>query len=371
MKNRISLFAFLLLSAISVTAQQEQGDPRELDTLAKQKNFKLAALPIVFYTPETEFGFGGGGQLFLLNNTNEYNNRLSSIFFSAIYTSVGQIIFNVTPEVYLAKGNYQIDADYLFEIYPNSFWGIGPDTPEDNIESYNQTTHRLEVTFLKRLPPDLNFGFSYYFANHEVTEIAKGGLLDAGDILGSDRAILSGLGAQFNLDSRDDAASATSGSLLEFGARFSAKVLGATHSFNKFTFDLRHYKPLTDKSTFAAQLYVESNLGDVPFQGMAYYGGGNRARGYFNGRFIDKNMYVVQGEYRYRFKPRWAIAAFGLFGSVANDIDELFSFNTLKPAFGGGIRFKILKDQNTWVRLDIGSGKDGQSGIYFGVNESF
>jgi len=30
-----------------------------------------------------------------------------------------------------------------------------------------------------------------------------------------------------------------------------------------------------------------------------------------------------------------------------------------------------LKDQGTWLRLDVGKGKDGQNGFYFGVNEAF
>ena len=38
---------------------------------------------------------------------------------------------------------------------------------------------------------------------------------------------------------------------------------------------------------------------------------------------------------------------------------------------GGGIRIKVLKEQNTLVRLDYGFGEDGNSGFYFGVNQAF
>ena len=78
---------------------------------------------------------------------------------------------------------------------------------------------------------------------------------------------------------------------------------------------------------------------------------------------------MVQTEYRYRFKPRWIVAAFALVGEVAPKVGEFFS--DLKPSAGGGIRFKIVKDQDTWLRLDIGFGKDQSSGVYFGVNEAF
>jgi hypothetical protein len=46
-------------------------------------------------------------------------------------------------------------------------------------------------------------------------------------------------------------------------------------------------------------------------------------------------------------------------------------FTNVKPGAGGGIRFKFVKDQNTWLCLDFGTGRDGSSGIYFGVNEAF
>ncbi|WP_224488101.1 BamA/TamA family outer membrane protein [Robertkochia flava] len=367
--GRLSIIWLLFLFSLSLKGQERDGLP--LDTLKGSRNLKFIGIPIAFYTPETQFGVGGGAQLFLLNNTNRFNERVSQILFSGIYTSAGQVILGAAPEVYLGRGNYFIDADYQFEIYPNYFWGIGPETPEDAKEAYNQTSHVVTVSFLKRLPPDLNFGFTYTFANYQITEVEEGRLLDSGTVPGSDRTVISGLGAEFNLDTRNEVSSPTKGSLLKFSAHFSSEVFGATHGYNKFQLDLRHYIQAGTKGTFASQLYVETNYGQVPFQGKAHFGGSSKGRGYFYGRFIDDHMYILQGEYRYRFKPRWAIAAFGLFGDVAGDTSDLFELNRMKPAFGGGVRFKILKDQNTWVRLDFGKGKGEQSGIYFGVNEAF
>ncbi len=58
-------------------------------------------------------------------------------------------------------------------------------------------------------------------------------------------------------------------------------------------------------------------------------------------------------------------------GKVANNQKQLLSLNDLKPSAGGGIRFKLLKTQDTWVRLDAGIGIDGSNGVYFGINEAF
>ena len=367
----ILLIALLFLPFL-IRAQDRGQEPIiKSDTLRKEKKLQIIAIPVAFYTPETKFGFGGGGQLFLLGEKARFRNRISNVLMTAIYTTQKQLIIDIKPEIYLGSGNYFIDASYRFEIFPNSFWGIGPDTPEEDEEIYNQTSNILNINFLKRLPPNLNFGFTFHFANHQVTEVEEGGQLDSGLILGSDRAVIAGFGATFNLDDRDDIGSTTAGNYLSFSARFSSELLGATQGFNTFILDLRTYRPIGKKSVFAAQLYLENHFGDAPFQGQATYGGASRARGYFYGRFIDNHMYVFQGEYRYRFKPRWAVNAFGLFGSVNSEVNELYKFDKLKPSFGGGIRYKILKDKSTWVRLDYGIGKGEQSGIYFGVNEAF
>ena len=373
MKRTLFFIVFMLFLVPISMLGQDSGDDAiiKTDTLRKEKKLQILALPVAFYTPETQFGFGGGGQMFLLGEKARFRNRISNVLVTAIYTTNEQFIFEALPEIFLGSGNYFIDAKYRFEIYPNSFWGLGPDTPEDAEEIYNQTSHLLDINFLKRLPPNLNFGFTFRFGNYQVTEVEEGGILDSGLVLGSDRAVIAGFGATFNLDDRNDLGSATAGNYLSFSARYSSQLLGATQGFNTFTLDLRSYRPIGERSVFAVQLYVESHFGDAPFQGQAIYGGSNRARGYFAGRFIDNHMYVFQGEYRYRFKPRWAINAFGLFGSVNDEVNQLYKFNNLKPSFGGGIRFKILKDKSTWLRLDYGVGKGEQRGIYFGVNEAF
>ena len=372
MSRRILLFGILMLFPLLASAQITDKDVFvTTDTINKQKKVQVVALPIVFYSPETELAFGGGGQLFLLGEKSRFRNRISNIFFTAIYTSRNQVIIEFLPEIYLGSGNYFIDMAYRFEIFPNSFWGIGPTTQEEDEEIYDQTTHFLDIQFVKRLPPNLNFGFLYHFSHHDVTEVQEDGILDSGTVEGSDGATISGFGALFNLDDRDDVGSATSGNYLSLLAKFSSELLGATHSYNKFILDLRTYRPIGKKSVLALQFYTENTFGDAPFQGLAAYGGSKGARGYFKGRFLDNHMYVIQGEYRYRFLPRWTLAGFGLVGSVDGRISDLWSLNDLKPAFGGGIRFKAIKDKSTWLRFDFGKGIDGQSGIYFGVNEVF
>lgn len=365
------IFPFILLLFFPLLSMAQRGEDAIVrsDTLNKKSNIKLIGIPVIFSTPETGFGFGGGGQLFITGENNLFKSRKSNILFTGIYTANSQLMIEASPQIYFGAGDYYMDGVYEYSVYPNKFWGIGNDTPESNEEDYNMTSHRFRIDFLKRLPPSLNFGLRFHFENHEVTEVAEGGLLDSGEVLGSDRAVIVGLGAVFTLDTRDLVEDPRGGYYVNFNAQFSSENFGSTHGFNRFITDLRAYRPLGEKSLLAARLYVENNIGDVPFQAKSQFGGGDMARGYFKGRFIDDQMYVLTAEYRWYFLPRFSLAAFGLMGEVSDLTQDFFK----GPHFsaGGGIRFKVLKEQNTLVRLDYGFGEDGNSGFYFGVNQAF
>lgn len=368
MRRYLILISLLGFSFHALAQRQDQAIIRS-DTLNKGKDLKLIGIPVIFSTPETGFGFGGGGQLFLTSEKNVFRSRKSNILFTGIYTTNSQVVIQALPQIYFGAGDYYLDGVYEFRIYPNKFWGIGNDTPASNEEDYNMTSHKFRVDFLKRLPPSLNFGLRFNLENHEVTEVAEGGLLASGDVLGSDRAVIVGLGAIFTLDTRDQVEDPHGGYYVNFNAQFSSENFGATHGFNRFITDMRAYRPLGKKSLIAARFYLENNYGDVPFQAKAQFGGGDMARGYFKGRYIDNQMYVLTAEYRWRFLPRLSLAAFALMGEVS-DINQDF-FKAPHFSAGGGIRFKVLKDQNTLVRLDVGVGEDGNSGFYFGVNQAF
>ncbi|WP_109829627.1 BamA/TamA family outer membrane protein [Reichenbachiella versicolor] len=339
------------------------------DTIVNTGWIKTIGIPIIFYTPETNLGFGGGAQFFLTQQNNKFNQRRSNILASGIYTLKKQVIVDIKPQIYLAEGEFFLDMVYQYKVFPNSFWGVGNNTPDDNREEFNSTSNIIKVAFLRRIPSSLNFGLEYHYEHHYITKVEEEGLLAPGNILGSNKAVISGLGAVFNFDSRDNTASTSNGHFLQMSAKYSSINFGATSGYNKFVTDLRTYRPITSNSTLAFQVYTENNYGEVPFQGMAWFGGGERGRGYFKGRFMDLKMFVLQAEYRLRFHPRWTAAGFALAGNVGPQTSEMI--NSVKSSYGGGIRYKLTKDEDIRIRLDFGFGQNGSNGIYFGVNEAF
>ena len=363
----LACLAFCFIQEIH--GQDYEKERYNLDTIRGNKNIQAIFLPVLFYTPETQVGFGAASQVFFNTTTNRYNERVSNIFASILYTTEKQLIVDLKPVFYLRNGDYQLEGLFKYKKFPNFFWGLGSDAPDEQKEAYNMRTILFHGSLLKRIPSDMSFGFKYTYERYTMLEIAEDGMLSSGEIEGSDGAVYSGLSVIFQLDDRDNVFSPNSGNFIRFLGGFSSKVIGASNSFNRVEFDFRKYMRITPKGVLAVQGYFQSNYGMVPFQNQAWYGGGERARGYFNGRYIDNHMYVIQAEYRYRFHPRWSAAGFFVHGEVADSPTEFLRDSRF--AFGGGIRFQLLKSNQTLVRLDFGIGRDGNNGVYFGVNEAF
>ncbi len=370
MRSTISI----LLLFLSLVCSGQNSDIKEQavqsDTIA-YRNVSTLLVPIAFYSPETNFAFGGGMQMFFKTGKSNSEVLNSTVLASAIYTLNKQLIVEVQPQIYFNYEKYFLDTKFRYKVFPNLFWGIGPNTPKTAEENYNQTEISLEAKFIKSLPSNVNFGFAFNFSDFNVTEVTNGGILDSDQVAGSNGATLVGVGIVLNIDSRDNKFSPLRGGFYQFNTNFTSKTLGSTHSFNTYFLDARKYLNLGNNKILALQVYSRLTFGDSPFQAKAYYGGADVARGYFKGRYIDDHLYVVQMEYRQPISRRWELAAFALTGNVGHNESGHGLFNDFKTSFGAGPRFFLYKNKRTLLRLDIGVNREGESGIYFGVNEAF
>lgn len=359
----------ILLLTVQLRAQEEKERLFSSDTIKVAKRIQVLGLPVLFYTPESSFGGGGGIQFFFPNQRSEYNDRISNIFTTMIYTANKQLSVNALPQIYLYNGKMFLDGDFLYKIYPNSFWGVGSDMPESNLEKYNMETFSIRLALLNRIPPSLNFGFEYQFESHKMLEVAEGGILDTANIPGSKGATISGLSFVLNYDDRDNIYSPVYGNYLIFKGGFSSLTFGATHAFNKYLIDLRKYVTMGGRHTLAIQVYLQASAGDVPFQSMALLGGPQRNRGFFKGRYMNNNYLLFQAETRWRIHRRVHVNAFASLGQIADSTQEFF----MHPKFSGGLglRYKLLKSNPTLIRVDFGINQYGGTGLYFGVNEAF
>ena len=117
-----------------------------------------------------------------------------------------------------------------------------------------------------------------------------------------------GTGIAFAFDTRDNDFYPTKGFLAELGASVFNQVGGDSYGFMRYTLELGGYITLLRPGRiFAARLLGEVNTRlsddkDTPFFERASLGGANTLRGYSTGRFRDKDLILLNLEYRY---PIW------------------------------------------------------------------
>lgn len=386
MHHMLRIFFTLLLSFLVLigTAQETRSDSTpqaESHGIASKPGF--IGLPVLFYLPETGIGGGLAGIYFFRFKGVDPSTRLSSVQMLGHITQTGARLLTVPYEFHLDRNKHIIKGRLSWFKYPYFFYGIGPDAPQENEELFTTSSLWLRAYYLYQVRPNFFTGLYYRMDNTYGIEIeSEDGLLAPGNILGSDGGLASGLGAVVSYDVRDNIYTPTVGPFIEATVTLNRPWLGSDFNFVRFELDARHYLRLPKHQILAFHGVLDASWGELPFESLGLVGHFTINRGYYEGRFRDKVMGAVQGEWRVpifrgdgpreslKIHQRFSVA---LFGSLANVSPTLgsFSLNNVKYAYGGGIRFLVQRKENVTVRFDYGRGLPGNDGFYFMIGEAF
>lgn len=344
------LAALALLLALGSGPLRGQGDTAK--AAAPRGGFLVS--PVAYYSPETRLAFGVVGIHYFRLGRPAPASRLSHYRFNFIRTQNKQTIAEIDYELYLKNDNFLLDGQVKYSLYPDRFYGIGNRNPETNRESYSSRNWRLQMNMQRRWGSSLFAGLHLDYYSLQVIDVAKGGLLAAGDIAGSRGGTLSALGLFAKWDSRDNTFSASSGAYCAlFFNFFSPIVLAGDFAFTQMILDARKYVSLGPAQVLAVQGVFKAVWGDCPFQALPMFGGMNLLRGFYEGRYRDRNMLAVQAEYR---RPLWGRFGFCAFAGAAQVQDKIprLALGEFHVAGGAGLRYKFNRRENLSVRLDIG-----------------
>ncbi len=335
----------------------------------REKGAGILVAPILYYLPETRLAFGLAGNLvFRLGNTNG-QDRPSTVSPIFVYTQNKQFKSQLSADIYFKQEDYHLIADLKFQRYPDKFFGIGSHMSKDAEEDFTSNTFALTLSFLKKIEQHMDIGIQYNFSKSKITDCEPGKLLVKGDIPGSRGSLLSGISLLVNLDSRDNIFFPRRGEWFKFNAQFYHPLIGSKFEFETYRLDLRKYFPLFSSHVLAIQSVVQIQSGEVPFQHLSMIGGQYVMRGYYEGRYRDKNLMVLQTEYRLPLFWRLGAVGFAAVGDVARRCRD-FTLDNVKYSYGFGFRYLFNKAENMYVRFDVGFGKNS-SAIYFSVFEAF
>lgn len=330
---------------------------------------ELKGFPVAAYTPETSLTFAGFGLILVRPDLDRPNDRTSSVLAAGAYTLNDQWLLNLSPNLYLDGGDYNVKASLSLLKWPNSFYGIGADVAGNREERFDSTAFVVSSSIRRRfLSPSLYFGVEYEFARQTITPMSEG-LLSAHAVTGSDGGLLSAVGVNFAWDTRDNSFAATEGSFVQGSVLSYSEALGSDFSYMRYRLDGRHYVDLGHRQVLALQGLWESHVGEVPFYKLAKLGGQKRLRGLFKGRYRDKNMLLAQAEYRTPPLWRLRLAGFGGIGEVYGDESPLTVDNLLWSA-GVGLRLAVDESEGVNVRADFGLSPEG-NGFYLSIGEAF
>ncbi|WMJ71838.1 BamA/TamA family outer membrane protein [Cytophagaceae bacterium ABcell3] len=351
----------LLLFSKSLYAQEK-----------KEHKPKIVGAPVIAYLPETSWQFGAGAK-FLFNFKNDtIPTRTSFLAFTARYTLLHQIIFNPNYIIFTNGEKFLIKGEAGFTKFPNQYFGIGNNTPRSNKEEISFRQITFDNIFYKKVKKDLFVGLGYRFINTYDLQSEKNGLLQKEEPPGYNGSIVSGLTAAITYDSRDNILNSTEGELIEFIAGAHGNYLGGNYNFISFLLDARKYiSPFPHRDDVVAlQFYGMSSSSQTPFTSLAALGGDRIMRGYYQGRFRDQNIMVVQAEYRLPVYGRFGMTFFGGLGDVAGQVSD-YAFSSIKPSYGAGLRFLVSKPDNLNIRFDYAFGRGGESMFYLNIAEAF
>lgn len=241
-----------------------------------------------------------------------------------------------------------------FVSQPTDFWGVGYDAAVNNTPiNYTSNNQQVELSYYHRLCRNLYIGarvnFDYIYAKKSDRELIKPYING-----GKSESLSTGLSLLLEYDSRDFIPNPYRGLYLSLQAMSRPKALANIDDNTwRFTATASYYQKLWRGAVLALDLYGESNSKHTPWQLYARMGSKYRMRGYYEGRFTDRNMVTAQAELRQRVWRRIGVAVWGGAGNCFSSWSNYQWSHTL-PNYGIGLRWEFKKRVN--VRFDYGFG---------------
>jgi len=282
----------------------------------------------------------------------------------------GQTRGAIEMDRWLPDNRRRVQAALNAVEYPFSFFGIGDNTTAAQEERYVPRWLEGYVQVDERVRPHL-YAIAGVRAGYQEVTPKSPGLLQSELVPGSrvSRTMILTAGATY--DTRDNVVSARRGQRASLAYGHSAPALGASYSYGRLDADWRGFRELSGHHVIAASASVVGVDGTVPFDQYAVIGGSRIMRGYPAGRFRDRWVSAVQGEYR---SPLWlerlGAVAFAGVGAAAPRPGLLTDARAF-PSAGVGARLQTDKVQRTGLRVDYAFAAYGFGSLYVGFNQAF
>jgi hypothetical protein len=374
--NINSILVFFIVSCSSIYAQN-LGEltkgyfNRILGESEDPSAPKLINYPTVAYAPETSWELGVSS-LYVYSANRDLSNRLSEVKAFTFYTLENQYGFWLDHALYTDENKWFFYGRARYQSFPLFYYGTGRETPSEHIALIDGEYTLFRERLLRETLPSLYFGLELdYQGLNRVNYIHTEPDFDLPEVgaMGSNNFGI-GLGLLYN--NIHNAMNPREGLYSEWAFMNYNTAAGSDYNMTTYVIDNRIYRPVKENTVFAAQLYGQFTSGNAPFNMLALMGGESLMRGYYLGRYRDKNLVAGQVEYRilpFEFSKRWGASVFLAAGQVYGD-EYGFNWDQFLPTGGAGIRYLIFPEKDIYTRIDVSFTEEGR-GVYFFIGEAF
>lgn len=342
------------------------------DSTDKSK-LQTLAYPTIAYAPETKWEFGASAVV-VGYAKKDTNNRLSEINGFTFFTTEKQYGGIIEHALHSDKNTWFFLGKLKIQSFPLSYHGIGADTPKEKIAVVDAFSLNWKERFLRKVWRDFFIGLELDFhslrrvsfkpATADVTLLSPQGYKGSNNL---------GVGIGLLYDNRHNVLNVRHGFFAETAMLTYSKGLGSITDFSSIFTDFRYFHPLGRKNVLAFQSVGQFTLGDAPFNQYALMGGEMMMRGYYMGRFRDKNFISLQTEFRMLplpFAKKFGVAIFASSG-VIFDKASTISPQFFKYAGGAGVHYLLFPKKDVWTRVDFAINNEGTTGFYLFLGCAF
>jgi outer membrane translocation and assembly module TamA len=154
-------------------------------------------------------------------------------------------------------------------------------------------------------------------------------------------------------DGRDNTSMPNSGQQVDFTYWRYDEALGGDFGYWKSRLKIHSFHEIGKKFVLGLRLDMGQAGGRTPFFALPFV----RLRGIPALRYAGESAGAVEVEGRYNFAQRWSAIAFAGVGFA----EARFPFADTQDdirAYGAGVRFLALKEQNLWLEVDVAKGPE-------------
>lgn len=375
-----------------VVVSSEAAGPEEFPASQKKRkdeptpSFKLIGadaseiesqiMPVIVMSSDNGLG---GGLMYISSNPFDSHIRLTTqVWYTIKSYGVAELMLGEdvprkgSDWAWIAAGRYRIRPGM-------DFYGLGSDTERDEQTNFYDELSSIRLWGKRRVFDHVWLG-AYVEGRREFTGDGEGDWCPNTfapkwypDLYERGAFWTNRIGGFLLHDTRDSYYIPTKGGYRQIEYYSVPTWMGSDFSFEYWNLDLRQFIPIRQprKDVLALRLQaMHAEGGPIPFNEMAIVGSEYTLRGYFNGRWRDRDMISVNTELRHNLWKIFDVNFFYDAGRVYNDMfQEGEHLGTdLRDAYGTG--FRIAIPPNIVMRADIGWSKTDQV-FYFNWGQTF